>query len=374
MAEVAKMEEIKKCMRQVKTIIPSQCGVMDTTGKILASTDETGEDQTDPSFRAVMSSDNLFASTADRTYLKVFIGEQLKYIIYIENTDQDAKINLQLIAEWLKTLVKEKGTDAEKAIFIRNVLLDNEIRNEIPMIARSYKIDCKDPRLVLVVRTTAEQSAEAFEILQNLYSDSEIATVISMDDTTAIVIVDASEALRDEEGADGFIDETGASILAGLNSEGCNAKVAVGSVVGSFMDISKSYSDAMTALKVSKIFDGDADISRYDKLGLGRLIYQLPKPLCEMFIREVFPNDAFRQLDEETRTTIDTFFANDLNGSETSRELFVHRNTLVYRLEKVKTKTGLDLRKFDDAVLFKMATMVRTYVDYLNDTNDNKIR
>ena len=104
------MEEIKKCMRQVKTIIPSGCGVMDTTGKILAATDEANEDQTDPSFRAVMSSDNLFASTADRTYLKVFIGEQLKYIIYIENTDQDAKISLQLIAEWLKTLVKEKGT------------------------------------------------------------------------------------------------------------------------------------------------------------------------------------------------------------------------------------------------------------------------
>ena len=368
------MEEIKKCMRQVKTIISANCGVIDTAGKILAATNEIGEEETDPSFRAVVSSDNLFASTADRTYLKVFIGEQLKYILYIESTDPDAKISLQLIAEWMKTLVKEKGTDAEKAIFIRNVLLDNEIRSEVPMIARGYKIDCNNPRLVLVVRTAAEQSAEAFEILQNLYTDSDIATVISMDDTTSIVIVDASEALRDPESADAFIDETGASILAGLNSEGCNAKVAVGSVVGSFMDISKSYSDAMTALKVSKIFDGDADISRYDKLGLGRLIYQLPKPLCEMFIREVFPNDAFRQLDEETRTTIDTFFANDLNGSETSRELFVHRNTLVYRLEKVKTKTGLDLRKFDDAVLFKMATMVRTYVDYLNDTNDNKIR
>ena len=77
------MEEIKKCMRQVKTIIPSGCGVMDTTGRILAATDEGSEDQTDPSFRAVMSSDNLFASTADRTYLKVFIGEQLKYIILL---------------------------------------------------------------------------------------------------------------------------------------------------------------------------------------------------------------------------------------------------------------------------------------------------
>jgi carbohydrate diacid regulator len=188
------------------------------------------------------------------------------------------------------------------------------------------------------------------------------------------VIIDSSEAAGEDSDRGEFIDEASQSILACLNSEGCTAKVAVGSIVPSFMDISKSYSDAMTALKVSKIFDGETDISRYDKLGLGRLIYQLPKPLCEMFIREVFPNDAFRQLDEETRTTIDTFFANDLNGSETSRELFVHRNTLVYRLEKVKTKTGLDLRKFDDAVLFKMATMVRIYIDYLNDTNDNKIR
>ena len=242
------------------------------------------------------------------------------------------------------------------------------------MIARGYKIDCNNPRLVLVVRTGAEQSAEAFEILQNLYTDSDVATVISMDDTTAIVIIDALESQVSEEMKDSFIEETSQSVLACLTSEGCKAKVAVGSVVGSFMDISKSYSDAMTALKVSKIFDGESDLSRYDKLGLGRLIYQLPKPLCEMFIREVFPNEAFKQLDEETRTTIDTFFANDLNGSETSRELFVHRNTLVYRLEKVKTKTGLDLRKFDDAVLFKMATMVRTYIDYLNDTNDNKIR
>ena len=344
------MEEIKKCMRQVKTIISANCGVIDTAGKILAATNEIGDEEIDPSFRAVVSSDNLFASTADRTYLKVFIGEQLKYILYIESTDPDAKISLQLIAEWMKTLVKEKGTDAEKAIFIRNVLLDNEIRSEVP------------------------QSAEAFEILQNLYTDSDIATVISMDDTTAIVIIDALESQVSEETKDSFIEETSQSVLACLTSEGCKAKVAVGSVVGSFMDISKSYSDAMTALKVSKIFDGESDLSRYDKLGLGRLIYQLPKPLCEMFIREVFPNEAFKQLDEETRTTIDTFFANDLNGSETSRELFVHRNTLVYRLEKVKTKTGLDLRKFDDAVLFKMATMVRTYIDYLNDTNDNKIR
>ena len=368
------MEEIKKLMRNAKAILEQNAGVMDLTGNIIAATEPEIEGTTDSSIRAVMTSNDVFASTADKTYMKVAIGDQFKYVVYIEGIEGGVRTNLQLLAEWLKTTVKEKGTDAEKTIFFRNVLLDNEIRSEVPMIARGYKIDCNDPRLVLVVRTAAEQSAEAYEILQNLYTDSDIATVISMDDTTAIVIIDALESQVSEATRDSFIEENSQSVLACLTSEGCKAKVAVGSVVNSFMDISKSYSDAMTALKVSKIFDGEADLSRYDKLGLGRLIYQLPKPLCEMFIREVFPNEAFKQLDEETRTTIDTFFANDLNGSETSRELFVHRNTLVYRLEKVKTKTGLDLRKFDDAVLFKMATMVRTYIDYLNDTNDNKIR
>lgn len=368
------MEELKKCMKQAKTILPYDAGVLDSSGNILASTSDEAEGEVDPSFRAVMLSNDDFALTADKTYMKVYIGEQLKYIAYVNITDANVKVNLMLIAEWIKLIVKDKGSDAERTVFIRNVLLDNEIRSEVPMIARNYKIDCKNSRVVYVIRTDSNQSAESFEILQNLYNDSEIATVIAMDDTTIIIIADVEDQSADDDTRDQFIDDTASSVHSCLVSEGIDSKVAVGSVVSSFIDISKSYSDAMTALKVSKIFDSEADISRYDNLGLGRLIYQLPKPLCEMFIKEVFPNEAYRQLDEETRTTIDTFFANDLNGSETSRELFVHRNTLVYRLEKVKTKTGLDLRKFDDAVLFKMATMVRTYIDYLNNPSDNKIR
>ncbi|MBP5654995.1 MAG: helix-turn-helix domain-containing protein [Clostridiales bacterium] len=368
------MEELKKCMKQAKNILPYDAGVLDSSGNILASTSDEAEGEVDPSFRAVMLSNDDFALTADKTYMKVYIGEQLKYIAYVNSTDANVKVNLMLIAEWIKLIVKDKGSDAERTVFIRNVLLDNEIRSEVPMIARSYKIDCKNSRVVYVIRTDSAQSAESFEILQNLYNDSEVATVIAMDDTTIIIILDVEEQPEEEDIRNQFIDDTASSVHSCLVSEGIISKVAVGSVVSSFMDISKSYSDAMTALKVSKIFDSEADISRYDNLGLGRLIYQLPKPLCEMFIKEVFPNEAYRQLDEETRTTIDTFFANDLNGSETSRELFVHRNTLVYRLEKVKTKTGLDLRKFDDAVLFKMATMVRTYIDYLNNPTDNKIR
>ena len=368
------MEEIKKLMRQAKEILPYSAGVVDLTGKVIASTEEELVDTVDSSVRAVLTSDELFSSTADKTYYKILIGEHAKYVVYVSSNDPDSKVSLQLLSEWIKTALKEKGTDADKLIFIRNVLLDNEIREEIPMTAREFNIECKIPRLVMVVRTAADKGADALELLQNLYTDEDVANVIAMDELTSIVIVNAQEAYDSEDARNEFIENVSNSLLTCLNSEGCDARVAVGSLVRTFQEISKSYSDAMTALKVSKIFEEESHISRYDKLGLGRLIYQLPRSLCEMFIEEVFPDEAYKQLDDETKMTIETFFDNDLNGSETSRELFVHRNTLVYRLEKVKVKTGLDLRLFEDAVLFKMATMVRTYIDYLDASNDRMIR
>ena len=173
---------------------------------------------------------------------------------------------------------------------------------------------------------------------------------------------------------DSFIENCANSVLDCLNGEGCTAFIGVGSYVNLFQNISKSYRDAMLALRVGKIFEKNCYTSRYDKLGLGRLIYQLPATLCQMFIDEVFPNEAYKTLDDDTVVTIESFFANNLNGSETSRELYVHRNTLVYRLDKVKKNTGLDMRSFDDAVLFKMASMVRTYLEYLETSKDNMIR
>lgn len=368
------MEELKKLMRQAKEILPYSAGVIDLSGKVIAATEDDVVDTTDSSVRAVLTSGDMFAGTADKIYYKILIGEQAKYVVYVQSNDPDSKVSLQLLSEWIKTSLKDKGTDADKIVFIRNVLLDNEIREEIPMTAREFKIDCKIPRLVMVVRTSSDKGSDALEILQNFYTDEEVANVIAMDEATSIVIVNAQEAYESEESRDGFIENVSQSLFTCLNSEGCEANIAVGSLVRTFQEISKSYSDAMTALKVSKIFESDNHISRYDKLGLGRLIYQLPRSLCEMFIEEVFPDEAYKQLDEETKMTIETFFDNDLNGSETSRELFVHRNTLVYRLEKVKLKTGLDLRLFEDAVLFKMATMVRTYIDYLDASNDRMIR
>ncbi|SEW36674.1 transcriptional regulator, CdaR family [Ruminococcaceae bacterium KH2T8] len=368
------MEEIKKCMRQTKMILKQDVGVMDTNGLVIASTDPENEGKTDSSARAVMMSDDIFSGTADRTYMKVAIGEQFRYIIYIQSDEPAARTYLELLAEWIKTAVKERGTDAEKELFTKNVLLENELQGEIPIKAREYKINCSEARLVMVVRSSREDGAEVLEILQNFYSDSDTACVLAMDETTAIVVLNAEEAVGSEDERNIFIQNSAQSILDCLNNEGLTVYIGVGSFVSLFQHISKSYRDAMLALRVGKIFEKNCFISRYDKLGLGRLIYQLPATLCQMFIDEVFPNEAYKTLDDDTVATIESFFANNLNGSETSRELYVHRNTLVYRLDKVKKNTGLDLRSFDDAVLFKMASMVRTYLEYLETSKDNMIR
>ncbi|MBR6879873.1 MAG: helix-turn-helix domain-containing protein [Clostridiales bacterium] len=368
------MEEIKKCIRQAKTILKQDVGVMDTSGQIIAATNAELEGTTDSTARAVMMSDDLFSGTAEKTYMKVAVGEQIRYILFIEGDEPQERAYLGLLAEWIKTAIKDRGTDAEKELFTKNVLLENELQGEIPIKAREFKINCNAARLVMVVRTAREEGAEALEILLNFYADSEAACVLAMDEATAIVVLDAEEAKGSEEERNAFIEQNSSSILDCLNNEAVTAYIGVGSFVPLFQYISKSYRDAMLALRVGKIFEKNCYISRYDKLGLGRLIYQLPATLCQMFIDEVFPNEAYKTLDEDTIVTIESFFANNLNGSETSRELYVHRNTLVYRLDKVKKNTGLDLRSFDDAVLFKMASMVRTYLEYLETSKDNMIR
>ena len=141
-----------------------------------------------------------------------------------------------------------------------------------------------------------------------------------------------------------------------------NIECPIGTPISNVKDLATSFKEAQIAMEVSKVFDTEKQIIRYDNLGIARLIYQLPTTLCEMFLQEVFKKNPIDALDQETLFTIYKFFENNLNVSETARKLFVHRNTLVYRLEKIKKLTGLDLRQFDHAIVFKVALMVRKYL------------
>ena len=182
-----------------------------------------------------------------------------------------------------------------------------------------------------------------------------------MDEKNIILVKEVKSTATYED-----LNKTASIIVDMLNTEAMiSVHVAFGTIVNEIKEVSRSYKEAKMALDVGKIFYSDKNIIAYSNLGIGRLIYQLPIPLCRMFIKEIFDGKSPDEFDEETLTTINKFFENSLNVSETSRQLYIHRNTLVYRLDKIEKSTGLDLRVFEDAITFKIALMVVKYMKYM---------
>ena len=197
-----------------------------------------------------------------------------------------------------------------------------------------------------------------FEILQNMFPDKSRDYVIATGDQDVVVV----KGLADDADL-AETEKIAQSISDTLSSEFyCRVGIGIGTIVDNIKELARSYKEAQIAIEVGKVFETEKEIVSYENLGIGRLIYQLPTTLCEIFLTEVFKHGSIETLDKETLQTIQVFFENNLNVSETSRKLFVHRNTLVYRLDKIKKLTGLDLRQFDHAITFKVALMVRRYL------------
>ncbi len=352
------MEELKKCIREAARFLDRTAGVLDADGIIVACTDDQLEGSEDSSARAVLLSEENVATTYGRTYMKLSISEKLSYICFIDGTDSISRNYLELLCHWIVAALKERNSDAERESFLKNVLLENELPGDIPLKAREFKIPYSNTRLAYLIRIEQAEEIDCLEILQSLFPDRRSHYILAMDEETIVLLTDYPR----EDPAQ--IDATANLILDNLNAESmAKVHIGIGMPADTLKDTAKSYREASLALTVGSIFESDTYVMRYDQLGLGRLIYQLPPTLCHMFLDEVFPKGAYEALDSETLLTIQKFFENNLNGSETSRQLFVHRNTLVYRLDKVQKITSLDLRSFDDAVLFKLASMVRKYLE-----------
>ena len=198
----------------------------------------------------------------------------------------------------------------------------------------------------------------AFDVIQNLFPEKNRDFVININETDIAVVKELRTRVESRD-----LEKLAQSIADTLGSEFYTpVSVGIGTPVAGIKELARSFKEAQISLEVGKVFDTEKAIVSYDHLGIARLIYQLPTTLCDMFLREVFKNGSMDSLDQETLFTIQRFFENNLNVSETSRRLFVHRNTLVYRLEKIKRLTGLDLREFDDAIVFKVAMMVKKYL------------
>ncbi|HPF28906.1 MAG TPA: helix-turn-helix domain-containing protein [Lachnospiraceae bacterium] len=295
-------------------------------------------------------------------FFKIFDEQQLEYILIASGASENVYLVGKMAAFQLQNLLVAYKERFDKDNFIKNLLLDNLLLVDIYSRAKKLHLQIDLKRVVMIVETTSAKENNAMALIKDCLGLSGTKEIVTAVDESNVIIV---KELPDEQSTK-EIDKSAKAIVAHLCKEGLEGvRIAFGTPVNEIKEVSRSYKEAKMALDVGKIFFAEKDVIPYSKLGIGRLIYQLPIPLCKMFIKEIFSGKNPDDFDEETLSTINKFFENSLNVSETSRQLFIHRNTLVYRLDKLQKSTNLDLRVFEDAITFKIALMVVKYMKYM---------
>ncbi len=344
----------------IKAITRIDLCVMDTEGKPLASTLNAVEEYREA---VLVFADSLAESQALQGYqfFKVFDDNQLEYIVLVKGETDDVYMVGKMATFQIQNLLVAYKERFDKDNFIKNLLLDNLLLVDIYNRAKKLHIETDAKRCVFIIEAQSEKDNNAFSIIRGIFSSKSKDFITAVDEKNIILV---KEVKPGEKYAD--LDKTAGVIVDMLNTEAMSkVHVAYGTIVNEIRDVSRSYKEAKMAMDVGKIFFQDSNVVAYNRLGIGRLIYQLPLPLCKMFIKEIFEGRSPDEFDDETLTTINKFFENSLNVSETSRQLYIHRNTLVYRLDKLQKSTNLDLRVFEDAITFKIALMVVKYMKYM---------
>lgn len=334
--------------------------ICDTEGKVLASTFPDAEEY-ESSILSFVDSPADSQVIQGYQFFKVFDEQQLEYILLARGGSDDVYMVGKLAAFQIQNLLVAYKERFDKDNFIKNLLLDNLLLVDIYNRAKKLHIETNAKRVVYLIETKHEKDINALETVRSLFATRTKDFITAVDEKNIILVKEVNPGETTED-----LEKTANMILDMLNTEAmAKVHVAFGTVVGDIKEVSHSYKEAKMALDVGKIFYSDQNVVAYSNLGIGRLIYQLPLPLCRMFIKEIFENRSPDEFDDETLTTINKFFENSLNVSETSRQLYIHRNTLVYRLDKLQKSTGLDLRVFEDAITFKIALMVVKYMTYM---------
>lgn len=344
----------------MKAITRVDMCVVDTDGKVAASTGEHigGYEMSVLEFTK-SSADS--QEVQGNQFFKIFDERQLEYVLVAGGASEDVYMIGKMAAFQIQNLLVAYKERFDKDNFIKNLLLDNLLLVDIYSRAKKLHIQTEVKRAVMIVETVNEKDNNLLEILRNHAGTVTKDFITAVDENNVIIV----KELLDDEALKEIELEAKATIEF-LEKEGtCNIRVSYGTIVNEIKEVSRSYKEAKMALDVGKIFFDERNVIAYSELGIGRLIYQLPIPLCKMFIKEIFGGKSPDDFDEETITTINKFFENSLNVSETSRQLFIHRNTLVYRLDKLQKSTNLDLRVFEDAITFKIALMVVKYMKYM---------
>ena len=352
---------IKTSIEELKAITRVDLCVLDLEGNVVASTFELNdlslnlitEFAESPADSQVIGTHHL---------LKILDEGELLYVLDARGAGEDTYMIGKVAVSQLQNLVIAYKERFDRNNFFQNLLLDNMLLVDIYNRAKKLHIEVSVPRAVFLIETGDDKENPAAELLNGMFS-SQIGDYITAVDESNVILI---KALSPDEGYAG-LERIAYTIVDMMNMEAMmNVRVSYGTIVEELKEVSKSYKEAKMALDVGKIFYEEKKVTAYGNLGIGRLIYQLPVNLCRIFIDEIFGSNVPDDLDDETLTTINKFCENNLNVSETSRQLFVHRNTLVYRIEKLAKSTGLDIRTFDDALTFKIALMVVNYMRYLD--------
>lgn len=351
---------LQNTIEGLKTISRIDLCIMDIEGKILVST-----------FPEPVSSGaevlSFVESPADSQvvkgyqFFKVYDEHQLEYVLIVGGGSEDIYMVGKLAAFQIENLLVAYKERFDKDNFIKNLLLDNLLLVDIYNRAKKLHIEVNVRRVVFILETNQSKDFNLLECVKNVFHGKTGDFITAVDEKNIIIVKELLPTDGYEE-----MNKIAACVLDALGSSPSGETyIAYGTIVKELKEVSRSYKEARMALDVGKIFFGERDVIAYSSLGIGRLIYQLPIPLCKMFIKEIFEDKSPDDFDEETLVTINKFFENSLNVSETSRQLYIHRNTLVYRLDKLQKSTGLDLRVFEDAITFKIALMVVRYMQYM---------
>lgn len=350
---------LQNTLEGLKEISRNEFCIIDTEGKILASTSDMNIGQADVQAFADSQAESQLVKGCQ--YFKVSDDYQLEYILAVHGEDEDTYMVGKLAAFQIQNLIIAYKERFDKDSFIKNLLLDNLLLVDIYNRAKKLHIEADVRRVVMILETRQEKDYNSIESVKSIFGGKSRDFITAVDERSIIIV----KTLDENEGYE-EMDRLANLILDTLDfGRDAGTHIAYGTIVQELKEVSRSYKEARMALDVGKIFFGEKDVIAYSSLGIGRLIYQLPIPLCKMFIKEIFDNKSPDDFDEETLITIDKFFENSLNVSETSRQLYIHRNTLVYRLDKLQKSTGLDLRVFEDAITFKIALMVVKYMKYM---------
>ncbi len=343
----------------LKNISRCEFSVLDTDGKMPVTTSPNiVADEKDVLSFASSQADS--QEIHGLQYFKIFDDQQLEYILIASGGD-DAYMIGKMAAFQISNLLIAYKERFDKDNFIKNLLLDNLLLVDIYNRSQKLHINTEAKRCVLIIETNEERDTNSIDNLRNYIGTRGKDFVTAVDEKSIIVV----KELNDEDDYN-EVNSCASGMRELFAKEGRGyIRISYGTIVGDIKEVSRSYKEAKMALDVGKIFFDDREVVAYSSLGIGRLIYQLPIPLCKMFIKEIFDGKSPDDFDEETLVTINKFFENSLNVSETSRQLYIHRNTLVYRLDKIQKTTGLDLRVFEDAITFKIALMVVRYMKYM---------